>query len=715
MNVTECKVNNILTQFSILAQAKKSKKLERKNSSLMMELSDKSFIPPSVSITPIQSSTTNFNSVLSGMGLERRPGIEIIPIANSPAVSLPSSITITPISSSHGHIHEGERSKDRSSSNKSRSSEEKKKRRKRREDSNSPKMGPPGGKLDGSPSKPRSSEHSPSKHSSSSGKPSMSSMKSSSSSSSNKLKESSKIKSSSIKLKPLDISVETQPSGDECVISPSSSMSDSSKGQTQVQARNRKGSLSAVIDKLKSAQSSGAVDVDQRFQQSSIQGTGKNTEYMVKPSSDGMKITINKTRTGKPPSGSSSPKTHTGLKPGVNSGPASKKPQAYSNKTPIGGSSIVKSASASDIKSMSVSSSFSKTNSSSSLSLSNSTKSSKSIIGSPKSSSSSDSSMKSYNREKQRSTKSNDKSIFKSGESKRSSPAPSRDEPDNDRSMKLLGQSGLPPQLMVEGLIKSLDTKFQIPKLSQRIGEDGKKSSHIDKPSTPLLSLNELNDRSPLDINTKLFSDFMASKDLSGKYNHPSLKQLDNNPKLPKLPNCTNASVSLTLASSKSSSAIENMSYSKESSKMDSKGIEGRTNFLNSLHISPLSKDDSHIKDYCKPSNKLPSSYNTDFSMTKTPSDINKFTMNKNVDEGKRTPDALLDYSSNKNDSSGSGSMNMMNSAGSNRFSSPSVSLHFVKSPVPSPLLGLGGGTLTSSPHVENDELMDEALVGIGK
>ncbi|KYQ60577.1 Mediator of RNA polymerase II transcription subunit 1 [Trachymyrmex zeteki] len=61
-------------------------------------------VPPSVSITPIscgnldQASTTNYNSVLTGMGLERRPGIEIIPIASSPSqTNLPSSITITPI------------------------------------------------------------------------------------------------------------------------------------------------------------------------------------------------------------------------------------------------------------------------------------------------------------------------------------------------------------------------------------------------------------------------------------------------------------------------------------------------------------------------------------------------------------------------------------------------------------------------------------------
>lgn len=63
---------------------------------------------------------------------------------------------------------------------------------------------------------------------------------------------------------------------------------------------------------------------------------------MVKHSSDGMKITINKTKSKEKlssgltksasfNSGSNSPKTHTGLKPGVNSGPASKKPSLSSS------------------------------------------------------------------------------------------------------------------------------------------------------------------------------------------------------------------------------------------------------------------------------------------------------------------------------------------------------------------------------------------------
>lgn len=124
------------------------------------------------------------------------------------------------------------------------------------------------------------------------------------------------------------------------------------------QIRNRKSSLSAVIDKLKSAQHcdngtdlSGKTNANRERTTAQLNSKGadggktatkvgeaKNSEYMVKPGSDGMKITINKTRTKESAkssgsvkvqssSSSGSPKSHTGLKPGVNSGPASKKPQ----------------------------------------------------------------------------------------------------------------------------------------------------------------------------------------------------------------------------------------------------------------------------------------------------------------------------------------------------------------------------------------------------
>lgn len=160
-------------------------------------------------------------------------------------------------------------------------------------------------------------------------------------------------------------------------------------GNNQANNTKRKGSLSAVIDKLKSArhvndesppntptlpteQQSHNFDTNMpsasigqnvtpnkekpsiSLPSNSLQNSSSssmpslknaninNSEYMVKHSTDGIKITINKTRTkdmvspsskqnyqhsSGSGSGSHSPKTHTGLKPGVNSGPASKKPQ----------------------------------------------------------------------------------------------------------------------------------------------------------------------------------------------------------------------------------------------------------------------------------------------------------------------------------------------------------------------------------------------------
>lgn len=78
----------------------------------------------------------------------------------------------------------------------------------------------------------------------------------------------------------------------------------------------KKCSLSAVIDKLKSAQDPTVSVVPPGTSQ-------EDNEYMIKPSEDGMKITINKTKMGY--GTPNSPKKHTGLKPGVNSGPSMKK------------------------------------------------------------------------------------------------------------------------------------------------------------------------------------------------------------------------------------------------------------------------------------------------------------------------------------------------------------------------------------------------------
>lgn len=225
-------------------------------------------------------------------------------------------------------------------------------------------------------SSPKSHGTSP-KHpsTSGSGKPSMSTLKSAANSPSSKSGES-KTKStskdssrdkdkklsgvfnvasknkSSVKVKPLDLNAESLSGVQDGLPSPSSA--DLSKSANSNQARNRKGSLSAIVDKLKSAQHcDGVTDLSSKGasggnkdrsgqvstklnEKSGKIGEAKNSEYMVKPSSDGIKITINKTRSKESKnvskSGSGSPKTHTGLKPGVNSGPASKKPQHLGQK-----------------------------------------------------------------------------------------------------------------------------------------------------------------------------------------------------------------------------------------------------------------------------------------------------------------------------------------------------------------------------------------------
>lgn len=353
------------------------------------------------------------------------------------------------------------------------------------------------------------------------------------------------------------------------------------------QARNRKSSLNAVIDKLKNAQhctesdtcgnggnsaksssSSGVIGSTVGLNNSgsgnqkeknigggnsSSSSSGKNiieggksscvaknssvdiknpaSEYMVKHSSDGIKITINKTRTkdskqsaanlkmssssssssvsmiaatssssssSSMVSGSSSssvgvvvgnngsPKTYTGLKPGVTSGPASKKPQTLQTAQKLlpGNKMLLASG---GIKSA-ISSGA--TNASGGVSttsaatvgvgggnpLSKSGSSSKSS-GSPKTSSSGATDL-SRSRDKPRITKSGDKSVFSKGlaDVRKSSPSGLREESDSERAFKLLAAHAsisnlppsLPPQLVMEGLMKQLDTNFQIPKLSAR-------------------------------------------------------------------------------------------------------------------------------------------------------------------------------------------------------------------------------------------------------
>lgn len=607
----------------------------RSASSLLLDLTEgKSYMPSSVSITPIGSSSANPANSGSGSNLssmlclDRRPGIEIIPIASAPPAALPSSITITPITSSQmKSLDDRIRSEKKSSRSEERSKEKKKKRR--RDDP----MGPPEkvppkqdpltkpvsvsikttdgsplrstspnsllrkfspspthgrsvsitkspspstvkgvGKPSGTSSHHSSPRHSPvqnsPKHlpgysspknhsisspkqsSSGSGKPSMSALKSaasgspsgkaestgydltkkiskdsyssSSMSSRDKEKKHSSLSFSSsgrsspkpknpMKLKQLEITaISCDNPVTEPLISPPNV--ELNKSNAPSQARNRKGSLSAVIDKLKSAQHCGT-DMELGAKSSSSSSSvnkfsdpknsaaggnskiseSKNQEYMVKPGSDGIKLRINKTRTKESSNNSSklnysssskqsspqltppsqgSPKTHTGLKPGVISGPASKKTQVMQssksgNVTP--GSTPPK-ANMSPSESSGLSNPnmskvpYSKSSSSSNTGMNLSKSASKSNSDSPKGNSSDlGKIIRDREREKAR-TKlmtNSEKSIFASKSERHSSPSGSRDDVDGDRYKSLAKDANF----VVEGLMnKPLDRGFQIPK-----------------------------------------------------------------------------------------------------------------------------------------------------------------------------------------------------------------------------------------------------------
>ncbi|XP_021921531.1 mediator of RNA polymerase II transcription subunit 1 isoform X2 [Zootermopsis nevadensis] len=619
-------------------------KKEKKTSppTIILDLAEsKNLVAPSVSITPITSSSSSFNSVLTGMGLERRPGIEIIPIVSTPATSLHSSITITPISSKV--IAADDRNYRDRKSGKSRTEDkmrpDKKRNKRKREDSpsgcggSSVAMGPPDKlppkqdplskpvsvsikptesppmtsvrpsspasalrKVTSSPthvnlsltksssSKPSSSHQSPKhspgyttsspkhhgtsspKHQSSggSGKPSMSALKSAASSPSTagksgsdvpKVKSSSskdkdrkvsssysgassgsgsspKLKSSSVKLKQLDI---TSGSGDggtgpqSGAGTPPLVTIDGNKSSAVPQVRNRKGSLSAVIDKLKSAQHQGPEPGEVMKEgrgsgtnpsskipgdtSGSIISSSKNPgEYMVKSSSEGIKITINKTRTKDSKSGvvktssssssstgSGSPKTHTGLKPGVNSGPASKKPHQMLQQKSTSGNSGSSGISSSSSKAGSGSSSGNPSSKIPSTIKSTSSpvsgilsKSASKSSGSPKMSSLADANRRDNKPRTLKTGSDREKPVFSKGpDARKSSPIGLRDELEGERALKLVTahakiEPSLPPQLIVEGMIKSLDTKFQIPKLSARssnLNEGDSKKQSSDKTS----------------------------------------------------------------------------------------------------------------------------------------------------------------------------------------------------------------------------------------
>lgn len=903
-------VHDLQDVEELLKRERKAKKREDKKSPNIFE-DNKNLVPPSVSITPISSSgiaqSSNYNSVLTGMGLERRPGIEIIPIASSPQTSLPSSITITPIAGPASKNLTDERRDRKSSKNKTDDKNKlEKKRKRKREDS---PMGPPDKlplkpdplskpvsvsikptesppNLTTRPSSPaatlrkfsqspthtsplalvgkssptlkqpvnkpiQSPKHSPvynspkhttipasvspkhgtssPKHgsSASAGKPSMSALKSaanspsskssdgmpkakSSNKDSNRDKErkasslafggsghqSPKMKSSSAKLKQLDLnpSAETPPSLPSSGGStPPSGGSDIGKSATaQQQARNRKGSLSAVIDKLKNAQHCtddgiGGSKSSQKDRVSSNKvGEGKSgsktpvdtknpAEYMVKHSSE-MKITFNKKGTkdsksspnlksssgSSSSSGNGSPKTHTGLKPGVNSGPASKKPQQQVSPKLPGSSGSGNSGNKANLASQkvpSVQKSASGSSSSSGLLAKGiSTKSS----GSPKINNSGATDL-SRNRDKPRPPKSGEKNIFGSKSSdvrKTSSPSALREESESERAFKLLAAHAsmsnlpnLPPQLVVEGLMKQLDTKFQIPKLSARTNAD------VDKKPVDKLTISDTSNNRT-DVNKLL--DSLSNKSESTKIQPVSLsnaKSTDDRRDVQSKPdNLCTASISISLGNSSPSLIMPPPTASPHDSDVptnlsmqpadtESREIKEVVNRPSQfLNCAPLNAGKDEVVPKAEPisatkSYPLANSGTESLNLSTKPADaaLNKYKEEKkpasiSIDTSSIKPppssqeaaEMLLDFSTPKEvpKLTTVPERAMAQAAPVRRNTpppppptfppSPSVSVHIVKSPAPSPRV-VPPSPHSASPCITDDELMDEALVGIGK
>lgn len=756
--------------------AKKIKKTKEPG----LKLDDKS-LQPAVNLSPLQSSSFS----ISGVNLERRPGIEIIPIANADTLGRPLTET--------EQLRNERKIKSKSLEEKARLE----KKRKRKRDDDSP-MGPPEkpAKLDSS-SKPSGSSSksdpslarkyspspipfsssgksspsnnnnnnkvlskppgsysssspknnvlssSPKHHSSvspkqtSSGKPSMSALKSAvTSPTSSSKSDSSKSKSSSKDFqsgREKDKKLSSSSSGNSSHSSPKLKPPtvkmkpdtvdnlefDPSKGDPS-QMR-KKGSLSAVIDKLKSAQHGGdpgGGDGGGKASEGKVASSSSKSElssktpgeYQVKHSPDGMKITIGKTKTlgqkiAKP--SSSSPK-FTGLKPGVISGPASKKSSTLSSssssssKPPTltsSSSSSTGGSSSSSSKisgSSSVTSSSTSTSSSSSKLSSSSSKSSSPSISTKsnfKTSSSSGNSSSSLSKTSSSSSdpnKQRDK-LKLSSKSSSGSSSPCLSSSDREKSKKSGDEYKsnvlLSSQHVVEGLIKQLDTKFQIPKLSAR---------SLDNPTTTsITSSSDVKKQEPKPSDSKS-SDLLPSKTLDPGSKYPLVvaSPLKFEEKL--MEGVKSSSRSLTSSPVQCSSPTKFSSKSCDATSFEEKMNPSATSDVfkslkMDLPISSISFSDADIK---KP---LPLA---NAKLLEKP-------QGKTGTTSQEAAEILLDFSS------ATQATKPPDTGGKVLKQPPSqVSLHIVKSPVPSPNPKIVN---SPSPACIDDDMVDENFVGIGQ
>ncbi|XP_026678774.1 mediator of RNA polymerase II transcription subunit 1 [Diaphorina citri] len=510
----------------------------------------------------------------------------------------------------------------------------------------------------------------------------------------------------------------------------------------------KKGSLSAVIDKLKSAQHGGepgsgeggkessqvkSTSMSSKTSDGKVTSSGKSEvsskipgEYQVKHSSDGMKITINKTKTltkiAKP--SSSSPK-FTGLSlPTLSSSSGSSTSTGGSSSSKISSSSG--SSSSSGVTGSSTSSSSSKLSSSSSSSSSKSSSPSLSTKSNFKtSSSSSSSSSKGHFKTSSSSSSSSSSSLSKSGgssdltkqrdkmklSSKSSSGSNSPSLSSSDKSKKssedYKSSIQLSSQHVVEGLVKQLDTKFQIPKLSARSSESNPTgSSTVNTTSSSTSTLSSSDSSSSKKPDTK--PSYQSSSETKSIDPLPSNKLPDSSSKYPvvlasplkfeekMMEPVKSSSRSLTSSPVQCASPTKFSSKSCDATSFDEKlNPSATSDALKSLKmdlpIGGISFSDAEIKKPLPLANAKPT--------------------DKPVKAGTTSQEAaemLLDFSSatqaTKPPDPGPGKLIKQ---------PPSqVSLHIVKSPVPSPSPKLVN---SPSPALIDDELVDDNLVGIGK
>ncbi|XP_050439662.1 mediator of RNA polymerase II transcription subunit 1 [Adelges cooleyi] len=601
---------------------------------------DKIHQSPSVSITAVDLSSIPSPQILPQVSVDRRPNIEVIPIPN-----VPSSITITPISAKTIAEEKSKKSKKDGNDGKT----EKKRKRKLEAESTVPeKVKKHSGSLKMSDSSRSSSpcdyvsnqlpsstmmmklgstqkikqstsptlsissvslsnsKYAVTSPKSNSGKPSLSALKMSvhspKSESKQKNKDFSKDNKEKRNYASSNSSLSQSPKSVKSLSTKKSDIEDAGlpipAEPNKAQAKCRK--LNAVIDRLSKDKTTLHYSIDSdipKAKESTLKTSEKamslnssmslkNPEsYQVKHSSDGMKITINKTRmkeSKQKSSLTSSPKSGQKLS---TSGSMNSKKTTYTLSKMNPSTSQTKPFSAPKTKSNLTVTKV------------------KSVSGKVRS----------------------EKSIFARAEMRKSSPTSKEEEP---------------PKVInpVDSFIKQLDTKFQIPKLSARVNMDEKKCIEAIK-----------TDSKPIDLAKKSDTDKKY-----GQHDYLSQKK-STTERLNSLPGITVTTVEERAAGKPKESILNSL-------KIDMPLI--------SFHApkADTTVEISECKDYSQKKEELPSTINYQ----------------------QKPVVPVTTYSA-----------------------TPSVSLHFLKSPVPSPLLE--PSPHSASPSITDEELIDDSFVRVGK